>query len=478
MSVGSKQVAVQESTRPWNIFAFVLGFSFLQGIVYVAKVGNLYVDVVYLVAMVALVVKLIFDPKHTVGKLEACFCRRMLPFLLVVALSGALALMSCVTHQGVKISPYLNGLVVLAVSLCVYFAVIAYRDQIEFIVRGLWVGLLVNVIVSFMQYAAFQAGTAFTLYDLFPQPAFYISVPWGAGGAWAGNIKYLVYSFRAQGLYLEVSYFVGAATIVYITAPSFIKTNGTFRAIVLVTLLFLFGMSSTGNLILFIGFIMVACLIRLNFNGGLRGMLERKRSRIEWMLMLLFLMGCLMAAFLFFYNAGAILNTADFDVFSKGWTDGIASSNLSDADNSERLTYMLNAAAEFARYPWGGGYNMAPALTFADYGTNTTFSYVLTLLVELGPIGLATYLYFIGSLVVGLTERKGSRRADGTALSVAVLALFAFQVANGIGLTPLAWCVFALASIKLYDEKKERGGNVHGIESEREPRLQKAHPGI
>lgn len=478
MSVGGKPAVVQRRMRPWNIIAFVLGFSFLQGIVYVAKVGNLYVDAVYLVAVAALVVKLIFDPKYTVGKMEAYFCRSMLPFLLMVALSGVLALMSSVTHQGVQISSYLNGLVVLAVSLCVYFAVIAYRDQIKYIVRGLWVGLLVNIVVSFMQYAAFQAGTAFTLYDVFPQPAFYISVPWGAGGAWAENIKYLVYSFRAQGLYLEVSYFVGAATIVYVAAPSFIKTNGTFRAIVLAALLFLFGMSATGNLILFVGFAIAAYAIRLSFDGGRGGLFERKRSRIEWMLMLLSLFGCLAVALLFIADADAILDTIDFDVFSKGWTDGIASSNLSDADNSERLTYMLNAIAEFAHYPWGGGYNMAPTLTFADYGSNATFSYVLTLLVELGPLGFVAYLYFIGSLVVGLARREGLRHADRAVLSVAVLALLAFQVANGIGLTPLAWCVFALASIELYDKKKERGGDSHGIESERGPRLQEACPGI
>lgn len=478
MSFGSERIAVRKRVRPWNIIAFVLGLSFLQGIAYVTKVGNLYVDAVYPMAVLALAAKLIFDPKHTIGKLESCFCRRMLPFLLVIALSGVLALVSCVTHQGVQISSYLNGLVVLAVSLCVYFAVIAYHSQIKYIALGLWIGLLVNIVVSFMQYAAFQAGTAFTLYGLFPQPAFYISVPWGAGGAWAENIKYLVYSFRAQGLYLEVSYFVGAATIVYIAAPSFIKTNGTFRAIVLAALLFLFGMSGTGNLVLFIGFIMVACAIHLNSSGGLRGVFERRRTRIEWMLMLLLLIGCLMVVLLFVSNADAFFDVMDFDVFSKGWADGIASSNLSDADNSQRLTYMLNAVAEFARYPWGGGYNMAPALTFADYGTNTTFSYALTLLVELGPIGLATYLYFIGSLVVSLAERRSSRHSDGAALSVAVLALFAFQVANGIGLTPLAWCVFALASIELYDKKKERGSNNHGIESERRPRLQEARPGI
>lgn len=471
MSIDGKQVAVRGRTRPWSIVAFVFGFSFLQGIVYVAKVGNLYVDAVYPVAVMALAAKLIFDPKRTVGKLEVCFCRRMLPFLLVIALSGVLAFISCVTHQGVQISSYLNGLVVLTVSLCVYFAVIAYCDQIKYIVRGLWVGLLVNIVISFMQYAAFQAGTAFTFYDIFPQPAFYISVPWGAGGAWAENIKYLVYSFRAQGLYLEVSYFVGAATIVYIAVSSFIQINGTLRVIALVALLFLFGMSGTGNLILFVGFVIAAYVVRLSFDGGRVGLLERKRSGIEWMLTLLLLGGCLVFALLSITDAETIRGAVDFDVFSKGWSDGIASSNLSDADNSERLAYMLNAVAEFTRYPWGGGYNMAPTLTFADYGTNTTFSYVLTLLVELGPFGLVAYLYFIGSMVVGLAGRRGPRRADAAVLSVAVLALFAFQVANGIGLTPLAWCVFALASIELYDKKKERDGDSHGIENELGPCL-------
>lgn len=478
MSVDGRLVAVQRRMEPWNIVAFVLGLSLLQGIVYVAKVGNLYVDAAYLVAMAALAVKLIFDPKRTVGKLEVYFCRRMLPFLLMIALSGILAFVSCVTHQGVQISSYLNGLVVLMVSLCVYFAVIAYRDQLKYIVRGLWVGLLVNIAVSFVQYAAFQAGTAFTLYDAFPQPAFYISVPWGAGGAWAENIKYLIYSFRAQGLYLEVSYFVAAATIVYIAVPSFIKTNGTFRVIVLVALLFLFGMSGTGNLILFVGFVIAAYVIRLSFGGGIGRLLEKKRSRVEWMLILLLLVSCLAAMCLAITDTNTVLGAIDFGVFSKGWTDGIASSNLSDADNSERLSYMLNAVAEFARYPWGGGYNMAPALTFSDYGTNTTFSYALTLLVELGPLGLVAYLYLIGSLVVGLAEHKAARRADRAALSISVLALFAFQVANGSGLTPLAWCVFALASIELYDSKNEKEGNGHGIESEFGPRLQEARPRV
>lgn len=189
------------------------------------------------------------------------------------------------------------------------------------------------------------------------------------------------------------------------------------------------------------------------------------------MLMLLLLGACLVLALLSITDAETICGAIDFDVFSKGWSDGIASSSLSGADNSERLTYMLNAVAEFTRYPWGGGYNMAPALTFADYGTNATFNYVLTLLVELGPLGLVAYLYFIGSMVIGLAGRRGPRRADGVVLSVAVLALFAFQVANGIGLTPLAWCVFALASIELYDEKKERGGDSHGVENKLGPCL-------
>lgn len=432
----------------FSIIAFVLGLSFLQGVVYITKVGNLYVDIAYLVGALAFIIRAISDPKGTVDKLEHYFFRGLSPFLILIAVSGFLALLSCLNHPGVQVNPYLNGLVVLAASLCIYFAVIAYSEYSKFIAWGLWVGLLINIVVSFMQYAAFQSGTAFTFYNVFPQPAFYISVPWGAASPWAENVKYLVYTFRAQGLYLEVSYFVGAATIVYLAATSLIDINGTLKTVVFVALLFLFGLSSTGNLVLFIGFIFLAYLIRMGAHDRTKGFCMRKRSGVEWLTVLLLLMCATAILIVSFSDINGFLNSINFDVLSKGWTEGMASSDLSASDNRIRLEYMLNALSEFSRYPWGGGYNMAPALTFADYGTHATFSYVLTLLVELGPLGLITYVYFIGGLMVGLHANNERRQADRVRLTISVLALFAFQVANGLGLSPLAWCIFGLASIE------------------------------
>lgn len=432
----------------FSLIAFVLGLSFLQGIVYITKVGNLYVDIAYLVGALAFVIRVISDPRGTVEKLEQYFFRGLSPFLILIVVSGFLVLLSCVNHPGVQVNPYFNGLVVLAASLCIYFAVIAYSEYSKFIAWGLWIGLLINIVVSFMQYATFQSGTAFTFYNVFPQPAFYISVPWGAASPWAENVKYLVYTFRAQGLYLEVSYFVGAATIVFLAATSLIDINGTLKIVVFVALLFLFGMSSTGNLVLFIGFIFLACLIRMGAYDRSKGFCMRRRSGVEWLIILSLLMCAFTILIISFSDINGFLNSINFDVLSKGWTEGMASSNLSASDNQIRLEYMLNALSEFSRYPWGGGYNMAPALTFADYGTYATFSYVLTLLVELGPLGLIAYVYFIGGLIAGLQTTNVGRQADRVRLSIAVLALFAFQVANGTGLSPLAWCIFGLASIE------------------------------
>lgn len=432
----------------FSIIAFVLGLSFLQGIVYITKVGNLYVDIAYLVGGLAFIIRAISDPKGTVDKLEHYFFRSLSPFLFLIVVSGFLTLLSCVNHPGVQVNPYLNGLVVLAASLCIYFAVIAYSEYSKFIAWGLWIGLLVNIVVSFLQYAAFQSGTAFTFYNVFPQPAFYISVPWGAASPWAENVKYLVYTFRAQGLYLEVSYFVGAATIVYLAATSLIDINGTLKFVVFVALLFLFGLSSTGNLVLFIGFIFLARLIRMGSHDQSKSFCRRRRSGVEWLTILLLLLCTIIILIISFSDINGFLNSINFDVLSKGWTEGMASSDLSASDNRLRLEYMLNALSEFSRYPWGGGYNMAPALTFADYGTRATFSYVLTLLVELGPLGIIAYMYFVGSLIVGLQTTNERQQADQLRLAIAVLALFAFQVANGIGLSPLAWCIFGLASIE------------------------------
>lgn len=92
---------------------------------------------------------------------------------------------------------------------------------------------------------------------------------------------------------------------------------------------------------------------------------------------------------------------------------------------------------------------MAPTLIAHDYGTNTSFSYPLTLLIELGPLGLIAYLYFLFSMVARLFSKGSDSSNLGQCIAVALTALFAFQTGNGIGLTTLAWCVFALGSIEI-----------------------------
>ena len=65
----------------FSIIAFVLGLSFLQGVVYITKVGNLYVDIAYLVGALAFIIRAISDPKGTVVKLEHFFSEAFLLFL-------------------------------------------------------------------------------------------------------------------------------------------------------------------------------------------------------------------------------------------------------------------------------------------------------------------------------------------------------------------------------------------------------------
>ena len=446
----------------WGVLAFVFGLVFVQGIIYVTKVGNLYVDIVYPLAVFVLCINLVLRPTSTIRSIELCFHRGMLPFLVVVVLSVFLAMGSTLTHIGVDITSCVNGFVVLLFSLAIYFAVISLRDRVHQFISAIFVGLLVNIAISIAQYVAFQSGTAFTLYDLFPQPAFYISVPWGSGGAWAQNIQYLVYSYRAQGLWLEVSYFVGAATVVFILAMGCLRLSGTFKAAVFVTLLFLFAMSNTGNLVLYVAFVFVAYLLLRLGRGRTLGFASKRRSSAEWLAVL-----CVLAVLvgIFVYalsNTDDLLRTLDLENLLKGLAGGLESSNITSADNQQRFQYMQNALSEFFRYPWGGGYNMAPSLTFYDYGTNTTFSYALTLLVELGPIGLVAYGYFVFSMVVRLFGDSLSCSLSGVSIAVALVAYLAFQIGNGVGLTPLAWCLFALGSIEIANRKGD--SNEHHIE--------------
>lgn len=439
----------------WGALAFVFGLVFVQGIVYVTKVGNLYVDVVYPFAVIVLSLNFAFRPRITLQSIESCFYKGMTPFLSVVVLSVFLAVGSSITHVGVHISSCVNGLVVLLFSLIIYFAVISLRDRMRFLVRGLFFGLLVNILVSFFQYAAFQSGTAFTLYDYFPQPAFYISVPWGAGSAWAQNLRYLVYSFRAQGLYLEVSYFVGAATMIYVVSMGFLDMSGTAKAVVFLLLLFLFAMSNTGNLVLFIGFTLLTHFLLSASHDKTTSFLTNKRSSAEWIVQLVVIAVLVGLCIYALSNIDDVTSALDVDNLVKGLQGGIESSDISNSDNRERFLFMQNGLSEFMRYPWGGGYNMAPTLTFYDFGTNATFSYVLTLLVEMGPIGLIAYGYLVLSMVLRLLVNDGRLIGSKACVAVALIALLVFQTGNGIGLTPIAWVIFALASIEIVSGKDE-----------------------
>lgn len=451
--------APEKRSDRWPLAALLLGLCFAQGVFYVAKVGNLYVDVIYPVAAIVLVLRIVFRPAETERNIFQCFDRGMLPVLLLIILSFVLVMFTTTTHVGLQINSYVNGLVVLAASIAAYLAVISLKDYVDYLLKGLWIGLVVSTVVSIAQYVAFQNGGAFTLYGLFPQPAFYISVPWGAASSWASNAEYLVYSYRAQGLYLECSYFVAAATMIYLVTGGRQWANGLLRTLVLVILFVLFAMSGTGNIVLFFGFVVLAHLLRRDTKA--EGLLRKRRNALEWLVLIVALF--LLATFVVYLLMGGSGKGAfiDIETISKGFSQGVESADITGGDNEQRFLCMSNALAEFLENPWGVGYNMAPPVLAVDFGTNTTFSYFLTLLVELGLPGLAAYGYFAIRLVARLLGDHTERRTYRIGLAMGILALIGYQVGNGSGLIPIAWCLFALAAIETSTARE--GKRVHGL---------------
>lgn len=442
----------------WHFAALLLGLCFAQGIFYVGKVGNLYVDILYPVALAILLLRVAFRPAETERNIIDCFDRGMLPFLIVIVLSFGLAVITTSMHAGLQINPYVNGLVVLGASIVAYLAVLSLRCFVDYILKGLWIGLLVSVVVSIAQYIAFQNGGAFTFYGLFPQPAFYISIPWDASSLWASNVEYLVYSYRAQGLYLECSYFVAAATMIYVLTSGTREGGSVIRTLVLFVLLVLFAMSATGNIALFIVFVALAYALR--HAAGVRGdgVLRKRRGPLElFVIIVIVFLAAVFVVYAFLGDKG-LSAFVDVGTISEGLAKGFESTDIAGGDNEGRYLCMSNAVAEFLSCPWGVGYNMAPSVLEADYGTNTTFSYFLTLLVELGIPGLVVYGYFVIRIIVNLLGCRSGLKAYRIGLAVGIMALAGFQIGNGSGLIPMAWCLFALAAIET-SRNRERNGN-------------------
>ena len=229
--------------------AYWLGLLSTQGIIYVFKVGNTYINIELLVGLMAFVLLTLRHSGEMIGQIKKTDTTIKV-YLLSILISFVDVVIYFLQDRSIKVQSYFNGLVMLMLSIMIYYSIILLKKYQMAVIKGIWHGLIINVIVSALQYIFFQRGSYFTLNDLFPQNGFYISIPWTVAQTKSYDPHWLIYSYRAQGMFLEASYFVSALTTIILMLAAFeFKKNSFSKIIITIIAVFLSLISSSGNFV-------------------------------------------------------------------------------------------------------------------------------------------------------------------------------------------------------------------------------------
>lgn len=424
----------------FDIFACIsVGFLATAPIVYVGKIGNTYISCVY-VACLAFVLARLIILKSTIK--QHVFDDSILLFVGICLLSSISTLiysMAGVLDQESLAVP-MKGYVVLACLLTVYAFAFFFWHAKYWIIVGLAWGMVFSFVICLISLYAFNHGTCFSLYGLFPQESFQISAPYGIWDYLPMPREQLITQYRPQGLFREASHLM---IFLISTAPLVIHVvkNSFLRVSVIAFTLFATVTSKSPNVLFFIVELFV---IWIMLRHGRENELNERDKRLSlsgttWIFIIL-LFGILILVFCLrqdiIANIIAQLQTAvaDLDV-----------SNSSDMGTLIRWGLMGKALSLLEIFPLGAGWNLETTIMEAEFGAGAVSSHTIFLkyLLEIGPLGLLLYFYVIYRHSFRLIQPNAEFFQK--LLGIGVVFMFVSQATNGVTLAPWMWLLLGMA---------------------------------
>lgn len=423
-----------------SLFVFLFGLTLTTNVAYVAIIGNTPVYIAYAVALLFTVYFLFKDDgvirlsriDKSVWLFAAVACLSLAPSLVATMLGAA-------PSDAPRV--VLRGLTVLFCGLAIYYVVAHLRGRERWLIAGITFGLIINGLVSILQQVAFNSGTYFTLYNLFPQDSFQISVPWQLWESMPANAGYIS-AFRPQGLFLETSHLMG---FLVCFAPLVVFANRSLPIKVLLIVLTAYcAITSLSPNIAFllVETIALAIVTSSNRNAG-RVSVHRAPSQNGGYAALIVFAAITCLALFLFLNPSVVTNS--FTLIE----DALAALNpfsSSDAGTTQRFKSMLQGLSIAVHNPLGYGWNTESLMFEFRYHGNSemgSHSYAIRLLIETGVIGLVAYVGMIWRHSASLFKRTSS--LESLSLGMAVLFLLVIQLTNGDPMVPWTWALLALA---------------------------------
>lgn len=317
---------------------------------------------------------------------------------------------------------YFVGLIALGISASSYFVIISLFDYRRYILIGITLGLLSNILIGIMQYTTYQSGNEFLiLYNLFPQNDFYL----------------YQYNFGTQGVFLEPSHMIQYIASVF---PIWLGTRYDGRIISigflwLVSILCAFSGSGTSILI----YISVIIFFIIKWLRKKICRIVKVRSVIFWCIIIPSIVIVLMIY---------LPTLPQFQEFKDSITYylelAISGSDIKDSSNAERYVSIMTAIKLIPDTIFGCGWNLVHTLLMekTSLQTPSAFSDLLEMTLEIGILGIIPYLYFVFNLFVKCLK-KNNLEATGIAISLA--SILVMQIMADYAINTTIFMVFGWA---------------------------------
>lgn len=419
-----------------SVEAFLLGLFASTNVIYVFSIGNTPVFVSYILAIFILI-HLVISRGRALAATSWMMSESVVAFTVVALLSILLTQLYAIGGilDDNALVTVLKGFVSLLAGLAIYVATGFVSGDLAPITKGLAFGLAGNIVACALQVFSFSRGGYFSLIGMFPQTAFYISVPWGA--AYPADAL-PIYASRAQGLFLEASHMMAfLVCLVPFIARSCASHYG--RVVIILGTVFCVANASSANTAIFAIeiIVLIVCFVLTSKRHGDLSRLRMDKSAI------IMTIGIFEIVVIALLMNGGILNDL-MDSVAQAFADVNVTTSI-DTGTIDRWRAMTSSISAMQAFPLGAGWNtesvILAGITKGSY--ISSHSYLIRLMIELGPAGVIAFLFLIGQHV-----RKAARigGGDGVILVTAVIFAAIVMFANGISPQPWFWLLLGLVN--------------------------------
>jgi hypothetical protein len=408
-------------------------------VVYAGRIGNTYIPAVFLAGILFLIIETIRNSKRTVALSSIdesvwLFCAVALLSMLCTLVYSMLGILD----SDALAVPF-KGYLVLICLLALYLFTVRFWKAKEWLFIGIAIGIIVNFAICLISFVAFNSGGYFTMYWFFPQESLQVSAPYAIWGSTGIPRELLIAQYRPQGLFREASH-VMIFIISMVPIVVYSVKNKFLRYAVVLFALFSTVTSKSPNALFFA---LEALIIFAIFSSN-RQRKHREGRRIAlsgatWITVILIIAVVLLVLLL---RQDLVMNV--MSQLETGLTD-LDISDTSDQGTLKRWDLMGKAVSLLGLFPMGAGWNLETTIMEGMFGAGAASSHTIILkyLIEIGPIGLISYVFLIYRHSACLLHRGST--GFQKLLGLAVIFMFISQATNGVSLAPWMWLLLGMA---------------------------------